>query len=454
MGLGLHGGGLAAARFFAEAGAKVTVTDLRSAEILASSLAELKTWEIHYTLGEHREEDFIQADLVIKNPAVPKNSPFLTLAKQVETDISIFLHHCRNPLLAVTGSKGKSTVVSALKEILASEYPQVKLGGNITVSPLSFLKELDGLSPKVPVVLELSSWQLADLEGKDLLKPKVAVFTNLLKDHQNFYSSLEDYYRDKTPIFWGQEKEDSTLLNYDDPWGRRAYVETPGNPFLFSSQGLPKLCSGAYLKGMEAVFKKGKDEEILFSGDLKIKGEHNRINLLIAAAAAYLFGIPQDKIQAKVSSFQGIEHRFEEVNVFRGVRFINDSAATIPEATARGIQSLKDGIILIAGGADKNLDFKELLPDLKRVKRIVLLSGSATDKLLPLLNREGIPFLGPLNSLPQAVKEAYFCALEGDTVLLSPGCASFGLFLNEFDRGRKFKQAVLDLEKEIPGGKK
>ena len=217
MGLGLHGGGLASARFFASHGAKVTVTDLRSREILQPSIDQLSRYDIRYVLGRHDEKDFMDADLVIKNPSVPATSPLLSFAKLVETDISVFLGLTQNPVIAVTGSKGKSTTVSAIHHVLQSFYPGAQLGGNITVSPLSFI---DGLPDDVPVTLELSSWQLGDLRAKHVLKPRVSLITNIFPDHQNMYDGMEAYVSDKKVIYQEQDSADYTICNFDDPYGK------------------------------------------------------------------------------------------------------------------------------------------------------------------------------------------------------------------------------------------
>ncbi|MFQ3621808.1 MAG: Mur ligase family protein, partial [Spirochaetales bacterium] len=203
MGLGLNGGGVEAARFFARNGARVTVTDLRSEETLQPSLQALASFPIRYVLGKHNPEDFSEADLVVKNPAVPPNSPFLKLAKKVETDISLFLTYFTGPIFGVTGTKGKSTVSSALHAGLRKVFPASRLGGNITVSPLQFLEEL---THDTPVVLELSSWQLGDLPDPSKLKPKIAIITNLFPDHQDRYPDMESYARDKAILFRNQTK--------------------------------------------------------------------------------------------------------------------------------------------------------------------------------------------------------------------------------------------------------
>lgn len=449
MGLGLNNGGTETARFFARHGAKVTVTDLRTAETLAPSLEKLKDFNITYVLGEHKNEDFSEADLVIKNPAVRADSPFLARAKRVETDISIFLSLCRNPVLAVTGSKGKSTVVSALDHLMSETFPDVKTGGNITVNPLSFLSELLDGPGNTPVILELSSWQLADLRNKGAFNPKIAVVTNLMKDHQNYYDSMETYAADKAEIFWNQAGDSYTIVNYDDPWGRRFYIQTPAQPLFVSRETIPKICDGGFLREDKGILIIKGEEKLLFSGNLRIRGLHNRLNLLFAGITAYLSGVPACVIERRSASFTGIAHRLEDIACVRGVNFVNDSAATIPEAVSAALESFSGPLHLIAGGTDKNLDFSPLKTVLGGLKGIYLLSGTATDKLMPVVKDSGCPYFGPYNSLKEAVEESFKNAREGDTVLLSPGCTSFGMFLNEFDRGNKFKEIALSLNKEI-----
>jgi UDP-N-acetylmuramoylalanine--D-glutamate ligase len=218
MGLGVNGGGLATARFFAQRGAVVTVTDLRGPEALAPSIAALEGLPVRFVLGRHDEGDFAGADVVIKNPAVRADSPFLAAARSrgvpVETDLSVFLSMVPNPVLAVTGSKGKSTTASALHHVLCRVAPGARLGGNITVSPLDFIDEL---SPADPVVLELSSWQLGDLAGRGVLRPRVSVLTVLLPDHLDRYPGMDAYVEDKKAVFREQEPDQHAVLNRDDP---------------------------------------------------------------------------------------------------------------------------------------------------------------------------------------------------------------------------------------------
>ena len=448
MGLGLHGGGAASARFFASRGARVTVTDMKSAVELQESLEALSDVPIRYVLGEHRPEDFTEADLVIKNPAVPSSSRFLSYARQIDTDIGVFLRFNRRPILAVTGSKGKSTTVSALYDVLHAAYPETKLGGNITVSPLSFIEEC--LAPhEAPVILELSSWQLADLPDLTLLAPAVAAITNIMPDHQNRYASMDEYVRDKERIYLSQRPLQHSIINHDDPYCERFTAATPARPYFFSLSPLPPGTSGAYLQGRRGWFRADTDEtsetaeEEILPQELAIPGDHNRINLLTAGLCARLFGLSPATIRTELARFHGIEHRMEFVAEIDGSRWYNDSAATIPDATEAALHSFREPVHLIAGGTDKNLDYSPFTRLISQAASIHLLAGNATDRMTELLEEQHIPYGGPFDSLEKALESARSASRSGEVVLFSPGATSFGMFANEFDRGRQFKQIVL-----------
>ncbi|MDZ7794095.1 MAG: UDP-N-acetylmuramoyl-L-alanine--D-glutamate ligase [Spirochaetia bacterium] len=448
MGLGLHGGGIASARFFAEHGAHVTVTDLRDEQTLSPSLEKLADLPIRYILGRHENEDFTTADLVIKNPAVPRKSKYLQLARQVETDISVFLRLNKRPLIAVTGSKGKSTTVSALHQIMKAADPRVLLGGNITVSPLTFLEEC--LSPSIsPVILELSSWQLADIQPITLLQPRIAVITNILADHQNSYENMQEYAADKARIFAGQDAQSPSICFFDDSYGPWFAENTPGQPMFYSAKPLPeKMGNGAFLEAGKGYYRANNKLHEIIPEHVNVAGVHNRLNLLVAALIATLQGVPTKIIHREGAAFTGIEHRMELVGVIGGVRWYNDSAATIPDATAAGLQSLKGKIHLIAGGTDKQLDFSPLNAAWSLAASVHLLKGSASDHMQKALTQQHVPFSGPFDNLRSAVLSARSAASPGDAVLFSPGSTSFGMFLNEFDRGRVFK-ALLEELKEL-----
>ena len=239
MGLGLNGGGVASARFFATRGATVTVTDTKDETALADSVAALSGLGIRYVLGKHIESDFSEADLVIKNPAVRPDNQYLRLAKAVETDLSMFLRFCPSRIAAITGSKGKSTTATALAWMLNRSGVKAFLGGNITVSPLGFLDEA---RPEDVVVLELSSWQLGDLRGMGALKPSVATMTRIVPDHLDRYGTMEAYVADKRLIYADQDDSDWTVYDIDDAYGRSFASESRAKKLAYGRE----LPPGAY----------------------------------------------------------------------------------------------------------------------------------------------------------------------------------------------------------------
>lgn len=473
MGLGLHGGGLESARFFCDRGALVTVTDLRDETILKPSIEALGSRKIRYVLGRHEMDDFSSADIVIKNPAVRKDSPYLAAAKQIESDISVFLRFSKSPLIAVTGSKGKSSTASAVYFGLQFANIKALLGGNITVSPLSFIVET---APERPVVLELSSWQLADLRGKGVLKPKVSILTSIMPDHMNYYRSMEDYVADKRVIYAEQDEADFTICDFDSEWGRSFASETKATVLWYSGetpsyqkmrqQTMADTAKAAHspASAFDNAFSRGawlsadtdgkihgycrfentldsRTEEIL-PPILHVKGEHMRKNLLAAGLALKAIGLEPALVAKAMGEFPGVAHRLEFFAEARGIQWYNDSAATIPDAVAAAVSSFSEPVVLITGGTDKNIDFAPIQKAFKKAAAIVLLKGSGTDKMIPILKALGKPYQGPYDNLNDAIAAAEEHATPGTAVVLSPGCASFGMFLHEFDRGEKFKAAV------------
>ncbi|MDR1143934.1 MAG: UDP-N-acetylmuramoyl-L-alanine--D-glutamate ligase [Spirochaetaceae bacterium] len=483
MGLGLNGGGLESARYLALRGADCTVTDLKDEQDLAPSIEKLESLTgvrpFRYVLGRHDMDDFKNADLVIKNPGVPSGSPYLSAARRVETDISLFLAASPARLIAVTGSKGKSSTASALCRVLAGMREKsllrgkAFLGGNITVSPLSFLDEL---TRDDDVVLELSSWQLGDLRGRlrseydggaqageALLKPRAAVLTSIIADHQDRYNGMESYVNDKRVVYQGQDKEDATIASADDSWGRSFLRESPGRPLAYSEHsagtgpagwidprtgaGMVRLADGTVGEAVPVI--------------LQVPGRHLKKNLLAAALALADLGIPLSHIRESLGTFPGIEHRLEFFREIRGIRFYNDTAATIPEAAAAAVEAFTGGetagsgpadpLVLVTGGQDKNLDFSPLVTAAARAREIILLAGTGSDKLIPQLTAAGLSYHGPCTAIGDAAAAALEAARRHigragrAVVVLSPGCASFGMFKNEFDRGRQWKEAVRNL---------
>jgi UDP-N-acetylmuramoylalanine--D-glutamate ligase len=462
MGLGLHGGGLETSRFLIRRGASLTVTDLRDEKTLSPSVEQLDAFcreqgapMPRYVLGGHKIEDFEKADMVIKNPGVPFDSPFLRAARRIETDISLFLAESKARLFAVTGSKGKSSTASALQCILQGAGGRAFLGGNITVSPLVFL---DDLTKDDDVILELSSWQLGDLKGRKtidkrpLLKPRAAVMTAILPDHLDHYASMEEYVNDKRVAYQGQDSEDITVAG-DDCWGLTFRTQTNGRPLAYSQAPLNSGLDGGWIENGLGLARLHnwpdiRDETVeLVPERLRVEGVHQKMNLLAAALAAYGLGVESEKIKGALATFPGVEHRLEFFHETEEIRFYNDSAATIPEAAAACVDALasKGPLVLVTGGHDKNLDFSPLINSASKASAVILLSGTGSEKLKGLLDDAGIVYNGPYDDLDAALRRALELAVKGGIIALSPGCASFGMFAHEFDRGRKWKDACLRL---------
>ena len=446
MGLGLNGGGLASARFFAEHGAKkVIVTDMKSEAELAASVEPLRRYSaIRFALGGHCIDDFRNTDIVIKNPGIKAaGNPYLAAAPCIETDISLFLRLSPAPVIAVTGSKGKSSTVSALHHGLQTCGVSSFLGGNITVSPLTFLEQT---SIDTPVVLELSSWQLGDLADCRNLRPKIALITPVMPDHQNWYGSMERYVADKKIIYRNQTAGDCTICNYDDEWGAVFASETAGQVFWYSAHPLPDNLFGAWIAedGSARIRLVKGQNDLLLPAALAVPGAIFKQNVAAAALALALYGVDLSAIPQAMQSYGGIPHRLEFFHQKDGWKFYNDSAATIPEAASAAVQAFSEPVILIAGGTDKDLDFTPLLPQLHNVKGLFLLAGTGTDKLLPLLHDAHIPYQGPFTGLAPLLDALYADISKSGqgTVVFSPAATSFGLFKNEFDRGNQFKEEV------------
>jgi len=418
MGLGLHGGGAGAAKFFCKQGANVLVTDLKTKQQLEESIKKLKGLKIKYALGGHREEDFKNSDLIIKNPDVPASSPHLEIARKnnvpVETDVSLFFKMSNAFTIGVTGTKGKSTTASLIFHLLKPRYKKIFLAGNIGVSPLEVLPKIKKGSV---VVLELSSFELDDLKQS----PQIAVITNILPDHLNRYAGMQEYVESKKTIFKFQSEEDFLVLNMDDFIVRQFADDAPSKVCWFSAKDIN-------------------------SKEFKLLGEHNKSNLAAAVAVAKIFKISDAEVKKSIKTFKGVKSRQEFIKEVRGVKYFNDTTATIPEAVIAAIDSLsekfpKAKIFLVCGGVYKGVDYKKFAKKIRQKNvAIILLPGSASDKI-----KESLPGYKKINevfSMQEAVKTAQNLAQKGDVAVLSPAASSFNMFKNEFDRGGQFVKFV------------
>ncbi len=483
MGLGVHGGGLGVARWLLRQGAQLTVTDMATEAALAAPLAALnETAEslgatVRYRLGAHDAEDFTRADLVIANPAVRPDSPWLAHASAagvpIETEMTLFFRACPGPILGVTGTKGKTTTALMLAAMVRQRYPETLAAGNLRVSAL---EALDSLTPETPVVLELSSFQLERLGGVGL-SPRYSLITNFSADHVNWHGSLEAYAAAKRQIYWHQSADGVVALNGADDGsveqftlyegarrrGGRAIWVGAGPHWSRARSHVPQPVARAVDTTVE--LRHGRviwhdplgycgppaplvGETLFHAEDLRLPGLHNLANAMQAAALARAFGLEADDIRAALRDFTGVEHRLELVRTLDAVRYVNDTTATNPAAALAALDALPTPIVLIAGGADKVLDFTALGQAVaRRVKALILLEGSATPRLAAAVAAAGggSTIYGPYSDLSSALAVARNLATAGDTVLLSPGCASFGMFRNEFHRGEEFRRLVGEL---------
>lgn len=443
MGLGTRRGGLGVTRWLVDQGAEVAVTDLRPASELRSSLDALAGLPVRFVLGEHRREDFEWAEIVVRNPAVPLDSPWLALARaagaRIEMEMSLFFRACPAPIIGVTGTKGKTTTATLCAEILTVWRPDTVLAGNLGRSAL---EALPAISPETPVVLELSSWQLEGLAEYGI-SPHIGVLTMISEDHLDRYPSMDAYVEAKRHIARFQQPGDWFVVNRDDPlaWASRHCTGGSVVPFgLDTGESF-----GAFLAGDRLVWRvDGQEYDICHRGELPLPGDHVVANALAAVAAACLRGAPPAHAREGLLSARPVPHRLELVATVGGVDFVNDTAATAPAAVRAALATFRhQPVVLIAGGAGKGVDLAPLAQEIARsVRAVVLLDGSATPVFHAQLREAGAQVVGPYRSMEEAVDRATELARPGDVVLLSPGCASFGLFRDEFHRGEAFRDAV------------
>jgi len=454
MGLGLNQGGLGVARFLANTGANILVTDLKTKEELGLSLKKLKNFKVKYTLGEHKEEDFINTDLVIQNPAVPHNSKYLKIARKhkipIKTDLDLFFQLCPSKnIIAVAGTKGKSTVSQLIYHIFKEAQKDTILAGNIGISVLDILEKI---TPQTWLILEISTWQMEGIKDRKF-RPQTAVLTNILPDHLDRYPHYKEYVRSEKLIFRYQNPKDYLVVNYDNEETNKIKEETGLSLYWFSAK--EKIEPGCYLENDELVFQSEK-HKIVFAkiSDLLLPGLHNLENILAASTVGFIHNIPGEIILKTLKKFSGIPYRLEFIGEFRGIKFYNDTCATTPEATLAALESFpKQPIILILGGKDKKLDYENFgiaIGKNKEIKNIVLLQHPAYDasqKILFILKKHlDSEKIIQTSNLKVGVEIALQQAKANDLILLSPAAASFGMFKNEFDRGDQFNKIVKNLK--------
>jgi len=470
MGLGILGGGAASARWLLEQGAILTITDMKTAEALGPSLAKLEDIksQIRFVLGEHKESDFIENDIIVVNPDVPSTSPFIKIArehgKRIENELSLFYAACPSrTTVAVTGTRGKTTTVNWTAHFLKGLRPDALITGNSPENPL--LGSLERISPETPVVIEAPSF-LLELAAESDFAPHVAVITNVYQDHLNRHGTMENYAAIKGNVFRKQKAGDFAIFNYANEWTKYFIAQNPQSKILFFyTKQLPQNKEGIYADGGNIVLRlHGKEETIMKSEEFVSQwGEHNLENLLGASLAAIVSGLDHWEIETLARTLSQVRYRQEKIFENDFVRIYNDTAATSPDATIAALARFgKDGpgtTVLIAGGTDRDLDFKEWAVAVKanlRAENLILLGGTATEKMKKELSQIGFGQINEKETLEECLHATLLRAdaLSKDSgtkiaILFSPGAKSFGKFKNEFDRGQQFEAAT----EKLTGGK-
>lgn len=447
LGLGLHGGGEATVRWFVKQGAKVRVNDTKSAEQLAPTLKKLGRLPVVLHLGGHRRTDIDWAQVLAVNPGVPYDHPDLRYARQkkklVVNEATLFIAQAPGTIVGVTGTRGKTTTTYLISAMLKAARRPVIMSGN--VRDVAMLDYLDRVKNTTTSVLELSSYQL-ELLPLIRRSPQVAVYTNLKVDHLSRHGTMQEYGGVKANILRYQSKNDVAILNADNPWTKKAAKLTPGRSVWFSRHAAAGSWSVFLQRGWVVEKKRGSITRLVPLSAWRLPGDHNLENLLAAIAAARAVGLPVPAILKAVRVFTGVPHRQERVRVWKGHEFINDTTATSPDGALAAL-AVYPTAVFIVGGTDKKLDFRPLAKRMVTQNiSAVFLPGNGTDILLGCLRR--YRYRAPhvmARSMEEAVHHAIEVAKPKQAIVLSPGAASFGLFVHEFDRGEKFIKAVRSL---------
>ena len=431
-------------RLLREHGVAVTACDKKERTALGKTAEELEAMGADLKLGSDYLKD-IDADVIFRTPGMRPDLPELLAAKErgsrITSEMQVFFEVCPCPIIAVTGSDGKSTTTTVITEFLRAAGRTVHLGGNIG-HPL--LAEAGEMHADDMAVLELSSFQLLDMTHS----PHIAVLTNLAPNHLDVHRSMEEYIAAKENIFRYQSADDIAVFNQDNAITLGLSEKANGRVRLFSRQ--QEVADGAFVRDGAIWLRRGEEErEIVKTDEIRIPGQHNVENYLAAIAA--VDGLVSDEVIRTVArEFAGVEHRIELVRTRRGVRWYNDSIATSPTRTIAGLHSFSQKLILIAGGYDKHIPFDVLGPELIAHVKLLILCGATANQIRACVtgcaDYHGEPEMIECATLDEAVKLAAERAQEGDVVTLSPACAAFDQFPNFMVRGRYFKDLVNALE--------
>ena len=437
--VGLATSGIPTVKTLLELGAKVTVHDMKSKDQLMDIIMEIDNKSVNYILGKHPDE-ISNYNYIILSPGVPMDIPFIKEAINqnivVMGELELAYQLCKGSFIAITGTNGKTTTTALTGEIFKNAALESYIVGNIGVAAIT--KALTA-SEKAIMVTEVSSFQLESIID---FKPQIAAILNITPDHLNRHKTMNNYTNAKANVFLNQGTDDFIIINADNEITYDLRCKAKSKVILFSR--IQKLDIGAFVHDNNIVYSHNGKDLIVICGvdELKIPGAHNLENALAAVAISVCAGINSEVIALTLRSFMGVEHRLEYVDKLNDITFINDSKGTNPDASIKAIEAMNTPIILIAGGMDKGSNFEEFIKAFNgKVKHMVLI-GETADKMKEAAENLSFHNTIILKNMEEAVEMSYKLASKGDTILLSPACASWDMYQNFEDRGRHFKSCV------------
>ena len=438
---GMARSGISAAKLLASVGADVTLQDMKPMDVLIKlhDIEAYKKAGIKIFAGANPNEIIDSFDYAVLSPGVPCDLPFIKKAESSgvkvisEVELAYTLTEC--PVCAITGTNGKTTTTTLTGMLLNKKYKNTAVVGNIGVA---YSEKVKSLKADDFVCAEISSFQL---ETSDTFRPHIAAVLNITPDHLNRHKTMDNYVSVKEKIFMKQNKDDFTILNKNDEYCVKMADKTKGKVFFFSSA--EKLDEGIYLDEDNIHIKwNGLDEDVINIHELRILGTHNYENVMAAVACAVCAGVDMESIREVLKEFNGVEHRIEYCGTFDGVDYYNDSKGTNPDASIRAVLAMRKPIVLIGGGYDKDSSYDEWVKLFDgRVKKLILI-GATAGKIAECCDRYGFKDYEFADTFKKCIEKCKASAEEGDCVLLSPACASWGMFEDYEHRGRMFKEMV------------
>ena len=436
--------GIAAVNLLATQSANIILLD-GNTELSPETVAAKFSEDIHYDLilGDLPDQVMDRIDLAVLSPGVPTDLPFVVRMQEagipIWGEIELAYVCGKGKVVAITGTNGKTTTTALTGEIMKAYYDSVFVVGNIGLPYTQYAMQM---CDDTVTVAEVSSFQL---ETTHTFAPKVSAILNITEDHLNRHHTMEEYIRVKELITANQSKEDFCILNYEDQVLREFAAKCPARVVFFSSER--RLEEGIFLEGDKIILRlNGREQEIVRTGELKLLGKHNFENVMAAGAMAYCAGVPLETIRSAVMKFKAVPHRIEFVEEINGVAYYNDSKGTNPDAAIKGIQAMNRPTLLIGGGYDKESSYEEWIQSFEGKVRYLVLIGQTREKIREAAHACGFEHTILADSLKEAVEICAQKAREGDAVLLSPACASWGQFDNYEQRGDMFKEYVRELE--------